>query len=186
MAPSRLVLQTAARVVRAGGLIAYPTEGVWGLGCAPHNGHACERLLRLKQRDPAKGLILIASQFEQLIPYLAPVPPEQLRIAQDSWPGPNTWLFPAGPDCPDWVRGAHPTVAVRVTAHPIAAGLCTAVGGALISTSANRSGRPPARSSLALRLQMGADVDLIVSGALGGQRGPSTIRHLQDGRILRG
>lgn len=182
---SRILLRAAVQALHHGGVIAYPTEGVWGLGCDPCDEVACQRILQIKRRDPNKGMILIASRFEQLMPYLGVVPAEQLRIAQDSWPGPNTWLFPVSDACPAWVCGAHPTVAVRVTAHPVAAALCRAFGGSLISTSANRAGRPPARSALAVRRHLGAEVDLVVSGALGGAKGPSTIRHVQDGRVLR-
>jgi len=171
-------------ILEAGGLIAYPTEAVFGLGCDPHNETAVERLLTVKQRSWSKGLILIAAAFDQLAPFVIPLSDTQRTQVETTWPGPVTWLLPAHPDVPFWLRGEHDTLAVRVTAHPLASAICRAWGGALVSTSANLSGRPPARTALAVRKQFGQQVDYVIPGATGGARKPTEIRSL-NGRIVR-
>ena len=181
-----LRLRAAARVVRRGGLIAYPTEAVYGLGCDPRNEMAVRRLLTLKRRPMHKGLILIAADFSQLAPFLQPLTPAERERLDATWPGPHTWLIPARNETPRWLRGRHDTLAVRVTAHPLAAALCRACGHPLVSTSANRSGRPPARTALAVRRQLGRDLDALLPGPTGGAAQPTTIRHLRSGRIVRG
>jgi L-threonylcarbamoyladenylate synthase len=178
-------LRLAARLIAGGGVIAYPTEAVYGLGCDPWNRSAVERLLTIKQRDPAKGLILIAADPRQLSPFVADLPPGRMAAILASWPGPNTWLLPARPATPDWLTGRFATLAVRVTAHPLAARLCRAYGGAIVSTSANRAERPPARSALGVRRALPGGPDLILAGACGGAQRPSTIRDGRTGQVLR-
>ena len=182
---SALHLGAAYRALRAGGVIAYPTEAVWGLGCDPENAHAVQRLLQIKRRPEHKGLILIAANFEQLRPYLGPLPPARLLQVQHSWPGPNTWLLPASPRVPRWIRGDSPRVAVRVTAHPLAQALCYVFGGPLVSTSANRNGGNPARSALQVRRQLGRELDFILPGGLGGLARPTPIRDALTGKLIR-
>ena len=178
-------MRAAVRAIRAGGIIAYPTEAVYGLGCNPLAERAVRRLLALKRRPASKGLILIAAGIAQLDPFLQPLTlAERERIAA-SWPGPHTWLIPAKPETPRWLRGRHDTLAVRVTAHPLAAALCRACGHPLVSTSANRSGRPPARTALAVRRQLGRDLDYLLSGSTGGAAQPTEIRDLRSGRRIR-
>ena len=96
-----------------------------------------------------------------------------------------TWLVTAGPLTPEWITGGRPKVAIRVTRHPVAAGLCLASGLPLVSTSANRRGKPPARSALGARLRFGARLDLVVGGATGGAAGPTEIRDAASGRLVR-
>ena len=182
---SSMQLRAACRALSLGGVIAYPTEAVWGLGCEPQNRHACTKLLHLKQRDWRKGLILIAADFEQLRPYVEPLSAAQLRPALQTWPGPATWLLPASAHTPEWVRGEHASVAVRVTAHPLAAALCRAYGGAIVSTSANRAGESPAMKVAQIRLRFGMQVDALLPGALGGLDKPTPIRDLHSGTLLR-
>ena len=183
---SRLRLRAAARVVKAGGLVAYPTEAVYGLGCDPRNEEAVRRLLALKHRPMHKGLILIAASFTQLEPFLRPLTETDRARLAATWPGPHTWLIPTRPDTPRWLRGRHETLAVRVTAHPLAAALCQTCGHPLVSTSANRRGRPPARTALAVRLQLGRDLDYVLPGPTGGAAQPTAIRDLRTGQVVRG
>ncbi len=178
-------LAAALRALRQGGVVAYPTEGVWGLGCAPRNRAACLRLLKLKRRRVDKGLILIAADFAQLRPYLAPLTNQELAPALKTWPGPHTWIIPASRRAPRWITGRHAGIAVRVTAHPVAAALCRAHGGALVSTSANRAGRPAARSAFETRLRLGREIDALVPGATGGLSKPTPIRDLRTGKQVR-
>ncbi len=182
-------LHQSARIIREGGIIAYPTEAVFGLGCDPLNPDAVLRLLALKQRPVGKGLVLIASNIEQLTPFIAPLDTRQQDTLESSWPGPVTWLVPAKPETPVWLKGHHDTVAVRVTNHPIAAALCQTVGHALVSTSANRSGCRPAKNPLQIRnyfsKQGNLKIDRIVTGPLGGEAKPSVIKDLSTGITIR-
>jgi len=185
LALARQRIALAVHWIARGGLVAYPTEAVYGLGCDPRDRDAVGRLLALKARPEAKGLILIAAQWGQLEPYVRPLGPERMAIIHASWPGPVTWLLPARCDTPRWLTGEHQTLAVRVTAHPLAAALCARWGGPLVSTSANRAGRPPARSALAARLALGDGVDYILAGPCGGSPRPSSIRDGATGAVLR-
>ncbi|ADJ27233.1 Sua5/YciO/YrdC/YwlC family protein [Nitrosococcus watsonii] len=175
----------AARIIHRGGVIAYPTEGVFGLGCDPRQKAAIERILQLKGRSVHKGFILIAADFTQLQPYLLPLTASTRSRLEETWPGPVTWLLPARGDVPPWLRGRHDTLAVRVTAYPLAACLCQTAGHALVSTSANRAGRPPAQTTLQVRRSFGASLDYILPGITGGRTGPSEIRDGSTGRRLR-
>ena len=185
MTPAAWPLRRAVEAVRTGGVIAYPTESVFGLGCAPLEQEAVERIYALKQRDAAKGLILIAAALEQLLPFMGPVPEAALGSMRASWPGPVTWVVPAATTLPPWLAGGRDTIAVRVTAHPIAHALCAAAGMALVSTSANRSGQAPARTALKVRSQFGSAVDCIVPGPVGGLSKPTEIREALTGKVLR-
>src|SRR6266850_8440648 len=133
--PTRLQLDLACHALAAGGVVAYPTEGVWGLGCEPLNRHACARVLKMKRRRAGKGFILIASDFAHVTQFLAHVPRPKLKPALASWPGPATWLLPAASWVPSHLTGGRDTLAVRVTAHPVASALCAAYGGPIVSTS---------------------------------------------------
>lgn len=183
--PQRWHVHRAAAIVRGGGVIAYPTEAVYGLGCDPLNPAAVQRLLRLKQRSMHKGLILIAAAFGQLQPYLGEIDDAMRRRIDRTWPGHVTWLLPAHPDLPRWIRGAHPTVAVRVTAHPLAAALCRVAGSALVSTSANSARRTPARTAMDVRRQFRDTLDYILPGATGPHTAPSEIRDAATGKVIR-
>lgn len=183
--PSHWQLHTAARWIRAGGVIAYPTEAVFGLGCDPADQSAVRRLLALKNRCWQKGLILIASEQRQLEGWLEFICDDWSRQLDESWPGPTTWLLPAASDCPSWLRGEHDTLAVRVSAHPVVRQLCTILDGAIVSTSANISGQRPARSVLDVRLRFGTRIDYVLPGPLGGQKQATEIRDLASGRYIR-
>jgi L-threonylcarbamoyladenylate synthase len=181
--PLRIPIQKAARILKQGGVIAYPTEGLFGLGCLPDDRKAVERILAIKRRDPSMGLILIASGPAQLEPY-AVVPAESARL-RSSVEHPVTWVLPAKASVPAWIRGRHSGVAVRISTHPVASALCDAVGSALVSTSANRAGQPPARNRIVLRRRFGRLVDYIVPGPCGPARGASEIRDFASGAVLR-
>lgn len=175
----------AVNALRDGGVIAYPTEAVWGLGCDPFNQDAVLDLLQMKQRDWRKGVILVAANTAQLKPYLHGLDEKYLRTMFASWPGPNTWLVPDNGTAPDWISGGRNTLAVRVSAHPVVAALCEAFGGAIVSTSANPAGKPPARSLFAVQKYFGKNLDSIVPGALGGLQNPTQIRDVMTGDICR-
>jgi L-threonylcarbamoyladenylate synthase len=178
-------LRHAVETIKSGGVLAYPTEAVYGLGCDPLEYAAVERIFGLKGRAASKGLILIAADFSQLLPYVAPLDAVLKEKLEASWPGPITWVMPAAPALPFWLSGGRTTIAVRVTAHPVARALCESSGMALVSTSANHSGRSPARSSTQVRALFGDSVDYILPGAVGASSKPTEIRDALSGQVLR-
>lgn len=171
--------------IQQGGLVAYPTEAVYGLGCDPENEAAVKRLLALKNRPAHKGLILIGADIEQLAPWIV-VTPKQQRTLIASWPGPTTWLVKAAAKVPAWVRGEHSTVAVRVCGHPVARALCAKVGKPIISTSANVAGEPPCRTVSEVEQQFAQQLDFVVHGQCNLAAQPSMIIDLLSGQKLRG
>ena len=162
--PPQVTLEQAARMLRAGGIVAYPTEGVFGLGCDPFNRKAVTRLLRLKHRPVEKGLILIAAGIKDLLPVIAPPVTPTMMAAFNQWPAARTVLFPAADGLPEWIRGAHDTVALRVPAHPLACELCRCFGGPLVSTSANPPGLPAAVKGETVCHYFGDKIDAIIPG----------------------
>ena len=171
--------ENAAQVLGRGGVIAYPTEAVWGLGCDPFHHDAVLRVLELKQRTVEKGLLLVAAGMDQIQDLLAPLNANQLSALRESWPGHVTWLIPdPGGLYPDWIRGEHRSVAVRVSGHPVVQSICRAFGGPVVSTSANLAGEPEIRTREELLRQFGERIDCIVAGEPGGRASPSEIRDL--------
>jgi L-threonylcarbamoyladenylate synthase len=184
-APSSLRLRTAVEALTAGGVVACPTEAVWGLSCDPASEEAVSRVLVLKQRPLSKGLILVAASEEQLGFLLAGLPAGQRRHLAESWPGPVTWLVPHHNRVAPWVHGVHDTVAVRVSAHPVVRALCLAWGGPLVSTSANPGGARPPVAAFQVRRYFGERLDAILPGSVGGSGRPTVIRDLASGRAVR-
>ncbi|WP_163830701.1 L-threonylcarbamoyladenylate synthase [Spartinivicinus ruber] len=180
------VFQAAVSAVFNGGVVAYPTEAVWGLGCDPWQQSAVERILKLKQRPVEKGLIMVAADINQIEPLLKSVTSEQLAQLKASWPGPVTWLIPDSDNwVPQWVKGRYKSVAVRVSDHPIVKAFCHKVGKPIISTSANLAGEPELKTEQAVRRQFDDQLDAIIPGELGNQTKPSQIRDLITNQILR-
>jgi len=185
MAPaiSFLHLRQAAQIIHNGGIVAYPTEGVFGLGCDPGCYEAVLRILELKERAVAAGLILIAADRGQLEGWIKPSADEERALSSaDKF---VTWVVTADPRCPDWITGGRPTCAVRITQHPVAAALCREADLSLVSTSANRHGQKAATTTLAVRRLFGRDVDFILPGTIGAATGPSEIRIARTGAVLR-
>lgn len=185
LATDRELLRQAAAVLRAGGVVAYPTEGCYGLGCDPRNTRAVRQVLRLKRRHWRQGLILIGAHWAHVARWVDTADTEAVARARETWPGPSTWVLRARPGVSRWLRGGHDTIAVRVTAHPLAAALCRSFGGAIVSTSANRHGRRPALTASQVRGQFPDRLDFIVEGPLGGLAGPTAIRDGCTGEVLR-
>lgn len=175
-----------AQILHQGGIIAYPTEAVFGLGCDPFNEAAVLRLLKLKQREVNKGLILIAANYAQIAPLIAAVPKEILQKVRATWPGPHTWLLPASEKVPAWIKGEHASVALRVSAHKIVKAICEAFGGPLVSTSANVAANSPARTGKEVLQQFPHGIDLIVAGRVGALKNPTPIRDALSGEAVRG
>ncbi len=180
-----LRIRRTAACVRRGGVVAYPTEAVFGIGCLPDDDAALERVLRIKRRSWRKGLLIIGASLEQIDRWAMLERSSLLDEILASWPGPCTWVLPARPRTPARLTGGRHTIAVRCTAHPIAAELCRQAGTALVSTSANPSGRPPLRRAIDVRNTLGKLVDDVLPGPLGGLGSPTPIRDGLTGRVLR-
>lgn len=178
---------SAAALIRRGGVVAYPTEGVWGLGCDPRNEHAVLRILAIKQREVEKGLILIAANEAQLAPFVSMevLDDGQRAAVRATWPGAATWIVPASA-APRWITGKHDGIAVRVSAHPPVIELCNAFGGALVSTSANRAGDDAPTQRSGLDPEVLALLDGVLAGETGGLLQPTPIRDARRGTVLRG
>lgn len=180
-----LGVDQAAELINNGAIVAYPTEAVFGLGCDPQNETAIRNLYRLKNRPHRYGVILIAASFEQLAPYCQTLSEKCWRTVARSWPGAHTWLFPMSDSCPRWLTGAYDSIAVRVTAHPVAAALCRAATRALVSTSANRHGEPPATTAEEVAQIFTSRLGGIVGGAVAGADGPTPITDAVSGERIR-
>lgn len=181
----RWSLRRAATTLKNGGVIAYPTEAVYGLGCHPLNETAVSRLLQLKQRDPGKGLILISDKLSRLEPFLQLLSQSERNKINKKSSKPTTWIIPAQDWVPDWLTGWHGTLAVRVTDHPIAAQLCKLAKMPIVSTSANLSNHRPAKTGIQVRLQFDGQLDAIVAGKVDATATPSIIRDLKTNKIIR-
>ena len=171
----------AAQVIKKGGLVAYPTESCYGIGCDPLNARAVRRLLNLKRRPGYKGLILIASNTRQLQSYVSVIDEKVLA----TWPGPTTWLLPAKKNVPNWIRGNHKNIAVRISAHKIANKLCRATGFAIVSTSANLSGTVPMRTYRQVKRLFGLNLDYVLPGLIGNLKKPTPIIDANTREVIR-
>ena len=178
-------IRRAVSRLRSGGVIAYPTETVYGLGCDPLNGHAVERLLELKRRPREKGLILIGADLEQLLPYIDVSDAALQKKITAAAERPITWICPPRADLPRWLTGRHRSVAVRITTSPIVQQLCERYGAALISTSANLTGLAPAHDVLTVRRYFDARLDYILNGRCVPRAKPSRIVDLISGEVIR-
>lgn len=180
-------LDAVIAALHRGAVIGYPTEAVWGLGCDPFNEAAVSRLLALKQRPVAKGLILVAadpSQLDGLVDWSA-LSGAHRDAVLDSWPGPHTWVVPATIRVPRWITGDHADVAVRVSAHPVVTALCSAFAAPLVSTSANPAGAEAPRMLADFDPDLLAALDAVVPGETGGLARPTAIRDARSGEALR-
>lgn len=176
-------LQQAVSRLNAGGVIAYPTEGVWGLGCLWTDEEAIKEILRLKQRPLEKGMIILCSQLADIKDYLLPLTVENIQQIEQDLPYPVTWIVPCKLTVPESVRGQHSSIAVRFSRHPQVQALCAQVG-PIISTSANPAGLAAAMSELEVKNYFQDQLSYILPGELGGFSKPSEIRTL-DGRKVR-
>lgn len=180
-------LEQAVLALNHGQIIAYPTEAVFGLGCDPDNETAIRHLLDLKNRPDEKGLIIIASDISQLSSYIneEAISDAMWQQLNSTWPGAVTWLLPASTSISKLLTGEHDTIAVRVTAHPVAGKLCKLFNKPIVSTSANFSGQQPARSVEEVRQQFLDQIKFIVDGEVEAGASPSEIRDLMTNKIIR-
>lgn len=180
-----LSIPEARAVIEQGGVIAYPTEAVYGLGCSPFMPEAVQKLLDLKTRPAHKGLIILINRYAQLWPLTSLLPDDPLLAPiRNAWPGHVTFLFPKSDKVPDLVSGEHDTIAIRMSAHPVASALCDL--NPICSTSANTAGQPPLKTPKAISASFGDDLEGIVEGALGDNDKPSTIIDIRTNAVIRG
>ncbi|MGN8159039.1 L-threonylcarbamoyladenylate synthase [Salinisphaera sp. SWV1] len=179
-------LRRAARTLAEGGIVAHATEGVWGLAADAFDADAVWRVIAAKQRDVARGLIVVAADSAQLAPLVAPDAGAAWQRAVESWPGPTTWLLPARAGAPQWLTGGQPTIALRETAHALTRALCGEFGGPIVSTSANVSGRPPVDSPWRARACFGDRIDMVLGGRADTPGRASTIRNASTNETIRG
>jgi len=185
MSANRLLNLSALRAhLKRGGLLAYPTESCYGLGCDPCNRAAVQKILRLKRRPWHKGLILVAANLEQVARFILPLRATERATLGQYWPGPYTFLLPVSVRAPKLLIGKHTSLAVRVSAHPTVAGLTRKLG-PLVSTSANVSGAKPIKTYAEAQRAFGQQV-WVLPGRIGKRRAPSVIIDLQSGKKLRG
>jgi L-threonylcarbamoyladenylate synthase len=177
-------LKLASRSLRRGGVIAYPTEAVFGLGCLPLDYDAVSRILKLKRRAMSKGLIVVAADYRQLHSYVEFPDQDVFERILASWPGPVTWLIPAKKYTPVWLTGSHRTLAVRVSSHPLVRAICS-IAGPLVSTSANPGGCLPAKTPARVRSYFRSEIDYILPGSPGPQQNPTEIRVASTGDVVR-
>ena len=178
-------IKQAVSALQKGGVIAYPTESIYGLGCDPDNLDAVQRILELKHRPIEKGLILVASSFLQLENYLQPVENDIQQRVFVSWPGPHTWLWPVKNTVSRFLCGQHITLAIRVSAHPVVRALCDAQGQAIISTSANLADLPPARNATEVRQYFNNELAYIIDAGIDETTQPTEIRDVLTNKVIR-
>jgi tRNA threonylcarbamoyl adenosine modification protein (Sua5/YciO/YrdC/YwlC family) len=175
----------ASTIIRNGGLVACPTESIFGLDCDPNNNDAIKKLIRIKNRSFNKGFILAASSLNQLQPFISTLTNQQKEKILQINNLPITWIVPAKKDINPNLSGGRETIAIRVTQHPILQQLCDSLCSALISTSANPSDMPPAKSVVQVQEYFGTNVDYIIDGELGECKNPSEIRDLLTDEVIR-
>ena len=174
---------TACKVLRAGGVVAFPTETYYGLAVDPFNPAALSRLFTLKGRAADKPVLLIVENPSQLSTLVAEIPRSFVLLMERFWPGPLTLVFPGAPSLSGMLTGGRDTIGVRVSSHPVARQLVRAFGGPITATSANFSGRPAAVGARGVLEQLGPGLDAVIDGGEtpGGQG--STIVGYQEGKV---
>jgi len=181
-------MMTSAEVAYyQGGIIAYPTEAVFGLGCDPDNLQAIEKLLRIKERSPKKGLILLAANYAQLLPYIddRKIPQDKRLSVLSRWPDGITQLMPKNIQISKLLTGEFTKIAVRLTSQPDVVALCNKVNKPIVSTSANLSGQQPAITWQEVEDTLSNKIDFIIKGNTLGYTQPSKIIDALTGETIR-
>ena len=172
-------------ILKQGGVIAYPTEAVWGLGCDPFNKEAVYRILNIKKRPVEKGLILISGEEDHLEKWKHQLSESQYQRLTSKTSKPTSWVVPDTQITPEWVRGEHKSVAIRMIQHAQTTALCSGFGGVLVSTSANTAGNPPAVTQDEVKQYFEGQLDAIFDAPLGDNNQPSQVRDLISNVIYR-
>ncbi len=170
--------------IKNGGVIAYPTESCYGFGCNPFNYKAIKQILKIKQRDSAKGLIVIASDVKQLDKLIKPLSITDKAKLKQYWPGFYSIIMPTTDMAPQILTGKHKTLAVRVTKHDLVRQICNFLNMPLVSTSANYSGHKSIKNYRECIRQFGNKV-MVLPGNTSFAKNPSTIVDWKSGKTLR-
>jgi L-threonylcarbamoyladenylate synthase len=171
-------------MVERGGVIAFPTDTVYGIGASLRHPRALRRIYDLKGRHPDKPLPILISRAE-VIDDLSPDVDERLiELALQFWPGALTVVLPAAAHLPDEVKAPDATIGVRLPNHSIPLTIAERVGGAIVATSANISGRPPALSASDIEASLGQELDLILDGGFAPQENSSTVIRVVAGEVV--
>ena len=179
-------IKRLSKAVEKAAVIAYPTDTIWGFGCHPLCASAAIRIMNIKQRGLEKGLILLSPELDYCKPYISDdLSSQQIELLQESSSHPVTWLVPASPSCPVWLTGQHATIAIRLTSHPFIVSLCSAMQAPIVSTSANRHGKPSVRNAQQARRQFANELDHIITGFNTGTGSASEIKSLRSGLVFR-
>ena len=180
-------IASAMAALREGGVVAFPTDTLYGLGACAYNEGAIEQIFAIKGRPPSMALPLLLAEVSQLGEVAAMVPEVAWTLAHRFLPGPLTLVLTKAPHIPDRVTGGGPTVAVRIPDHPVPRNLVRHLGAPITGTSANRSGAPPARTPQEVLAQLGESVSIIIDGGECPIGSPSTVVDCSQGvpRILR-
>lgn len=181
---STKLLQKVKAHLKNGGLIAYPTESCYGLGCDPFNYTAINKLIKTKGRSKTKGLIVIAGSTSQLHKLIQPLTNNQQEQLIQYWPGFYSLVLRVTTKVPRNLIGSHSKVAVRVSTHPHVKQLCHSLSSPLVSTSANKSGHNSIKSYRECQRQFGKKV-LVLPGNVGNAKKPSTIIDWESQKVLR-
>jgi L-threonylcarbamoyladenylate synthase len=177
------VSSEAAAVIRAGGIVALPTETSYGLAVDPLNGEALQRLFNLKQRPSSKPVLVLIERIGNLPLLASHTPAIYEPLIKQLWPGPLTLIFPAVPVLPHFLTAGTGTVGIRISSHPLATRICRQLDSAITATSANISGYPAARSVKEVDEIFGTQIDLVIDGGRLDSMAPSTIVNQTDGKL---
>ncbi|HEY5899374.1 MAG TPA: L-threonylcarbamoyladenylate synthase [Burkholderiales bacterium] len=157
-------VRRAAEILRRGGLVAFPTETVYGLGADASNAAAMKRLYEVKRRPPDHPVIVHFASAEQAFTWGREIPEAARILARRFWPGPLTLILKRSTQAKDFVTGGQDTVGVRVPSHPVAHALLATFAGAIAAPSANRFGHVSPTTAAHVRADLGGDVDLVLEG----------------------
>jgi len=174
-APNEEALDAAAEAVLRGGVIAFPTDTIYGLGCSLFDVSAVEMIARLKRRDPSLAVISLISDPRQVHGLALEVSAVAETLVARFWPGPLSLIFKAAPIVPPRVRGAGGTVALRCPKDALCQRLLDVIGGPVVSSSANLSGQPPAETAEDVLRIFGNQLDLVIDGGPRSGGVPSTL-----------
>ena len=174
----------AISYLKSGGIIAYPTEAVYGIGCDPYNKDSVKRITQIKKRESYKSYILVASELNQLADLININSLSEEVL--DSWPGHNTWLIKPKKNIPSWlIDNENGLIAIRVSSHPEIVELCQFFKNPIISTSANISGNKVFKNHHDVERVLGSYLDYLVLGNVGEYSEPSIIRDMKTGKVIR-
>jgi L-threonylcarbamoyladenylate synthase len=172
----------AARVVEAGGVVAFRTDTFYGLGADPFNREALLQIKKIKGREDGKPILVLVSERENVDRFFSELPPQFEIVAEHFWPGALTIVARAQEQLPDELTAGTGTIGVRLPDDEDVRAFVRACGGALTATSANRSGMPPARSAQEVEVYFGKEIDLILDSGPARSEEPSTVLDISQGK----